>query len=333
MLDQRFALDWTSKNIRSFGGDPFKITIFGESAGGYSVKQLLAVPPKPLNFRAAILESEATDGGNGTASWEALIVALNCTTSDQVACARAAPAATLKSIVEHQALGFPPVADNVTRAADVKAAFTSGTAADVPIIIGTNGNDGSVFALEFGSLSNFVNSTFTAGGAPQSYIDQILAQYPDSQFPSDLDKIGAIITDVTFQCPAAQIANLTASRGIDAYRYIYNASFANTQPLGIYEGAWHSSEIPEVFQTYNRTKATTQQVALSRYMNTAWANFAKDPCKQPAHDWPALGKASSDVQTFQTTAAGSAVSGPALSAEAADARCAIFAPVILLQGL
>jgi carboxylesterase type B len=56
-LDQRKALNWVSKNIATFGGDPAKVTIFGESAGGWSVKQLIALPPKPLPFRAAILQS------------------------------------------------------------------------------------------------------------------------------------------------------------------------------------------------------------------------------------------------------------------------------------
>lgn len=310
------------------------MTIFGESAGGYSVKQLVAVPPKPLTFRAAIMESEATDAGNGTGSWDALLAALGCDkATNALACARAAPATTIKSIIEHEALTFAPFVDNVTESGNVRNAIVSGTAAQVPILIGNNGNDGSVFALEFGSVENFINEEFVAAGAPQAYIDEILAQYPRSQYPTDLDIVGAIITDVTFQCPAAQIANLTAARGLPAYRYIYNASFANTQPHGFFAGAWHSSEIPEVFLTYNRTDATAQQVALSHYMNTAWANFAKNPTANPASNWPAVGKVKNDVLTFQSKATESSPAGPALPASVLDTKCAIFAPVLLLEGL
>lgn len=267
-------------------------------------------------------------------SWDALLAGLNCTNAkDSLACARAAPATSIKSVVEHQALAFAPVIDNITQSGNVANAITSSSAAPVPVMIGSNGNDGSVFSLEFGSLSNFLNATFVAGGAPQAYIDQILAQYPRSQYPTELDVIGAIITDVTFQCPAAQIANLTTAQGIPVYRYIYNASFANTQPLGIYEGAWHSSEIPEVFLTYVRSGATAQQAALSQYMNKAWANFAKNPKGKPMPDWPALGKATNDVQTFQSNKTASGPAGPAKPVSVVDAHCAILAPAILAQGL
>lgn len=333
LMDQRMALDWTSKNIKGFGGDPSKVTIFGESAGGFSVKQLVAVPPKPLNFRAAILESEANAGKfTGAQSWEMLMEAINCTTGDQLACARAVPATTIQRIEDLQSLNFTAVPDNITMASNVTTAITSGAAADVPIIIGSNYNDGFVFALAFKTVSQFLD-TFVSAGVPHTYLNEVLAQYPDSEYPSATLKISAIITDLEFQCPAAMIADLTAKRGINAYRYIYNASFANNQPDGVEAGAWHSSEIPEVFGTYNRTGHTKQQVDLSRYMKKAWADFAKDPCQGPASDWPAVGKASAYIQTFQSNATASGVAGPALPPAVADAKCAILAPAIAKLGL
>ncbi|KUJ11309.1 alpha/beta-hydrolase [Mollisia scopiformis] len=79
-LDQRLALQWVQDNIAQFGGDPSQVTIFGESASGVSVKQLMAQPPSPLPFRAAIMQSEqAVLPGTGLASYQATLREFGCT--------------------------------------------------------------------------------------------------------------------------------------------------------------------------------------------------------------------------------------------------------------
>ena len=62
LLDQQHALRWTQRNIRAFGGDPDRVTIFGESAGGFSVCQHLALPGSNKLFSHAIMESGDCDG-------------------------------------------------------------------------------------------------------------------------------------------------------------------------------------------------------------------------------------------------------------------------------
>ncbi|CAF1552733.1 unnamed protein product [Adineta steineri] len=81
--------------------------------------------------------------------------------------------------------------------------------------------------------------------------------------------------------PKIAVANDAAkSTGQPIWRYVYNAYFPNQQPLpGL--RAYHSSEIFEIFGTYNQHGATQQQIQLSNFMQTAWANFAKNPSGGP----------------------------------------------------
>ena len=128
-----------------------------------------------------------------------------------------------------------------------------------------------------------------AGKNPE-LVSAIEAAYPlgEAGLRTPYDQLSAIVTDYIFQCPAAKWVNDTASIGIPAWRYYFNASFANTQPYpGL--GVFHSSEIPMIFGTYryNALNTTTQEYALSNAMQSAWARFAKNPAGGPG--WNGVG--------------------------------------------
>jgi hypothetical protein len=91
---------------------------------------------------------------------------------------------------------------------------------------------------------------------------------------------------LTIQKPAALWANATASIGIPTWRYYFNASFSNTQVFPRL-GVFHASEIPIIFRTYPDQNTTTQQHALSTFMQGAWARFAKNPLAGPG--WNQVG--------------------------------------------
>ncbi|KAL4964209.1 Carboxylesterase [Aspergillus stella-maris] len=146
-LDQRLALDWVQQNINQFGGDPTRVTIFGESAGGYSVKQLLATPPSPHPFRAAIIESQQRElPGNGTANFLNAAAHFNC---ENTQCLREVPVRELTDYIRDENMFFAPVYDNVTCVLDVRPHIEDGQFANVPLLMGTNRDELSqaVYAL------------------------------------------------------------------------------------------------------------------------------------------------------------------------------------------
>jgi carboxylesterase 2 len=177
-LDQRFALQWTRTNIAKFGGDPDKITIFGESAGGESVKQLLANPPSPLPFRGAIMESQNTLLiGDGKANYNKVLSHFGCTSLD---CIRSVSGTDIQAYVNSEGLQFPPVDGDGTYTSNILLNIVSGKFADVPIMMGTNKDEAQIF-LAVAGLDNgtsLVDDVLDLTGLNISLIENsVLAKY------------------------------------------------------------------------------------------------------------------------------------------------------------
>lgn len=226
------------------------------------------------------------------ASWTFLTRALNCSsnnTDDQnLACARAAPATTLKSIIEHAGLSFRPTQDNYTQLRYPERARQSGQIAQVPIMTGTNANEGILFTFTENNTDSFLRTTFL-NSLTDAQISQIKSAYPIGQrgITSNTTQIAAIYTDLGFQCPSAIVANDSATAGIPTWRYFYNASFAGLQVVPGYNfGVYHSSEIPLVFGTYKgQADIGASGDRLSELMQNMWATFARNPYGGPAPGW------------------------------------------------
>lgn len=314
-LDQRVALQWIQDNIDKFGGDPTKVTIMGESSGALSVDALItSFDTETAPFRAGILESgQASYGsadsilGTATDPFAELAYLLNCPAGQSnLTCVRAADATAIRKTLNENNLNFLPVVDNVTSFGPGALRRQAGKFARVPILGGSNFQEGRLF--QYGQTTNF--SAFlqqTFGTTAPQQIPLVEAAYgPVGTTPglnTDFDLVSAVFTDLNFQCSEALQANQTAASGVPAWRYIYNATFPNTEVFPG-SGAFHSSEVVEVFQTYaggpvnptthapqglERTNLppTAQQYALSSYMNGVWANFAKNPVRGPG--WPSIG--------------------------------------------
>lgn len=225
--------------------------------------------------------------GDSASSWRKLLKAANCPTKGGLECVRALPAALLKDIVEHQALKFFPIHDggvtwtNKPRVDRLQSLKGNSRTARVPILIGSNANDGGVFVYGALDVKAYLD-TVIPPNTPLAFVNQILTAYPVGS-PGILDVNGqleAIYTEFSFQCPAAVVASDSKSVDIPAWRYYYNASFANSE---IYpdSGAYHSAEIGPVFGTYPKTGATHFQREVSSTLQKAWADFAKHPTQGP----------------------------------------------------
>ncbi|KAH8805212.1 Alpha/Beta hydrolase protein [Xylogone sp. PMI_703] len=327
-LDQRCALEWVRDNIKSFGGNPAKVTIFGESAGATSIDALVTSWAHNPPFRAAILESGQSTlpivsavGINSTESWIKLTAALNCTHArSSLSCVKAANVSTIQSILEHTPLVFRPAIDGFTVIHNATAARAAHNVADILLMAGTNGQEGRAFVYGQTNLTAFLLSL---PGMTSSLQAAITKAYPPGDFgtTNDFEIIAQIYTDLVVACPEASVVSQSAAAGYSTWRYYYNATFPNQQVLPDL-GAYHFSEIAQVFSTYP-ANFTAQQFALSNYMRGAWARFAKNPRAGPG--WNAIGTFGG-VDLGVLGANGS--SGvQVIKPEVIDVNCHIFAPI------
>ena len=213
-LDQQLALDWVQRNIHAFGGDPKKVFVFGQSAGAWSVDNLLTAMPKDPPFRAAATVSgqytfltpglidttkyyfppllEATQCGSKTGAIDAAVLK----------CLKNVPAVELRYIIEHYSLLFYPQADNRTMVAHPIQARQSGNFAKVPLMTGTVEDEGSVNLFGSDNLTEFLQQDF---GAVPGLVDEIIAAYPRGAGESDNGLVSTIFTDWFFKCVSLPI--------------------------------------------------------------------------------------------------------------------------------
>jgi para-nitrobenzyl esterase len=329
LMDQQFALKWVRKNIAGFGGDPDRVTIFGESAGGQSVYAQLASPLASGMFRGAIAESGSyaefqnyfsnvvtlaqgeTTGSQSVPSGAAIADSVGCT-SQTASCLRAVPASTM---IAQEPFPLYPFVDGRLLTQTISAAFASGEFNQVPVISGTNHDEYRLFVATGFDLvgkpiltSAEYDTATTALWGP-ALGPPVLASYPFTSYPFGGEALGASGTDGVFSCPARN-ADQSLSKFVPTYTYEFNdenappaqALFGGllTFPLG----AYHSAELPYLFPGIDvfglPVTLSSQQMQLSDAMVSYWTKFAKtgDPNSFEEPFWSPYSASSDEFQSL-----------------------------------
>ncbi len=294
LRDQLAALAWVRANIAAFGGDPHDVTLAGESAGATSVLTLMTMPAARGLFDRAIAESPAiasVHNADRSAGWAAELVdelpggAAALRTID----ADALVGATLRldvAVSDRQpaARVLGPVVDGDLLPDYPVEVLRRGEALPVPLIIGTNADEGTLFQRMRALRATPVRLERLFDATVPEAKEPVLAAYAGGRRPRDLERF---VTDLMFWAPSVEAA---AGHAAVAPVWMYRFDFAPPASRALRLGAAHSFELDHVLARrdgFTRRVATAlgggrAARALTLRMSSAWLAFARTGS---APDW------------------------------------------------